>query len=60
MKADLVLFDPGKIRDTATYEKPVSYPDGIKMVLVNGEIVVEDGEHTGARSGRALRKMDRK
>ncbi|HBK80493.1 MAG TPA: amidohydrolase [Nitrospinae bacterium] len=60
MKADLVLFDPGKIRDTATYEKPVSYPDGINMVLVNGEIVVEDGEHTGARSGRALRKMDRK
>jgi len=56
LKADLVLFDPEKIRDTTTYEKPVSYPDGITMVLVNGKIVIEDGEHMGTRSGRVLRK----
>ena len=60
MKADLVLFDPESILDTATYEAPVSYPAGIQMVVVNGEIIVESGEHTGARSGRALRKQERK
>ena len=60
MKADLVLFDPERILDTATYDEPVSYPAGIRMVLVNGEVVVEDGEHTGARPGRALRKWDSK
>ena len=56
MKADLVLFDPGRIRETSTYENPISYPEGIRMVLVNGSVVVEEGEHTGARPGRALRK----
>lgn len=56
MKADLVLFDPERIRDTATYEAPVSYPAGIEIVIVNGEIVIDSGEHTGARSGNALRR----
>ncbi len=56
MKADLVLFDPGRIRETSTYENPVSYPEGIQMVLVNGSVVVEESDHTGARPGRALRK----
>ncbi len=60
MKADLVIFDPGRILDKTTYEVPIAYPDGIKMVFVNGEAVIEDGEHTGARSGRALRKRVRK
>ncbi len=57
MKADLVLFDPDKIRDKCTYEHPVAYPSGIEMVLVNGEFVVEDGNHTGTHPGRALRKL---
>jgi len=57
MKADVVLFDPEKIRDTTTYESPVSYPSGIEMVLVNGVVVIDSGEHTDARSGCALRRQ---
>ena len=60
MKADLVLFDPDEIRDECTYERPIAYPSGIEMVLVNGEIVVESGSHTGMRPGRALRKLSRR
>jgi N-acyl-D-aspartate/D-glutamate deacylase len=52
--ADLVLFDPDRVRDRATYEEPLQYPDGIRYVLVNGVITVEGGEHTGARAGRVL------
>jgi N-acyl-D-aspartate/D-glutamate deacylase len=52
--ADLVLFDPDGVRDRATYEEPLQYPDGIHYVLVNGVITVEEGEHTGARAGRVL------
>lgn len=52
--ADLVLFDPDGVRDRATYEEPLQYPDGIRYVLVNGVITVEEGEHTGARAGRVL------
>ena len=57
MKADLVLFDPDRILDRTTYEEPIAYPDGIRMVLVNGHTVIEEGEHTGTRPGRALRKQ---
>ena len=56
MKADLVIFDEAEVRDTATFEDPHRYPHGIKHVLVNGTLVVEDGKHTGARPGRILRK----
>ena len=56
MKADLVIFDGAKVRDTATFEEPHQYPDGIKHVFVNGILVVENGKHTGARPGRVLRK----
>ncbi len=55
--ADLVLFDPGAIRDTATYTEPHQYPEGIALVLVNGEVVVRDGEHTGARPGQVIRRL---
>ena len=60
MKADIVLFDPAQVLDRTTYEAPIAYPAGIQMVLVNGKAVIEDGEHTGARSGRALRKRVQK
>jgi N-acyl-D-amino-acid deacylase len=53
--ADLVVFDPETIADRATYLAPHQYPVGIEMVLVNGEIVIEQGEHSGALPGRALR-----
>jgi N-acyl-D-amino-acid deacylase len=53
--ADLVLFDPESIVDTATYEQPFSYPRGIDGVWVNGRAVVRDGQSTGARPGRVLR-----
>ena len=53
--ADLVLFDPATVSDTATYEAPIQYPVGISHVFVNGITVVEGGEHTGAKPGRAVR-----
>ncbi|MGP6158434.1 MAG: N-acyl-D-amino-acid deacylase family protein [Vulcanimicrobiaceae bacterium] len=53
--ADLVLFDPRRILDTATYERPYAYPEGIDSVWVNGRAVVRGGALTGARPGRVLR-----
>ncbi len=53
--ADLVVFDPARVRSTATYDEPRSFPEGIDWVIVAGEPVVADGEHTGARPGRTLR-----
>jgi N-acyl-D-aspartate/D-glutamate deacylase len=58
MKADITVFDYWQIRDTATFENPHSYPEGIKHVIVNGKLVVEDGIHIGTRSGRVLRKLN--
>ncbi len=55
-KADLLIFNFGKIEDTATYEEPHSYPKGIEYVIVNGEITVEKGEHLGTSAGRLLLK----
>ncbi|MBI5115441.1 D-aminoacylase [Candidatus Poribacteria bacterium] len=55
-KADLVLFDAQTIIDRATYENPNQYPVGIKAVIVNGQIVVEDDQHTGILPGKPLRK----
>jgi len=54
--ADVVLFDPARIADRATYEDPIRYPEGIHMVVVNGVVTVEDGQHNGARTGRMVRK----
>jgi len=56
LKADLVAFDAAAVRDEATFDNPHRYPTGIPYVLVNGAVVVERGEHTGAKPGRALRK----
>jgi len=54
MAADIVIFDPDKIQDTATYVKPAVYPTGIAMVLVNGTVAVDHGTSTGERSGEVL------
>ncbi len=54
MKADLGVFDPERVRDTATFETPHQYAEGFSLVVVNGEIVFEDGEMAAARPGRVL------
>jgi N-acyl-D-amino-acid deacylase len=56
MAADVVSFDPDAVRDTATYEQPRQLPEGIPHVIVNGRLVVDDGNHTGELAGRALRR----
>jgi N-acyl-D-amino-acid deacylase len=53
--ADVAVFDPATVADRATYEDPHQYAVGVRHVLVNGVVVLRDGEHTGARPGRALR-----
>jgi dihydroorotase/N-acyl-D-amino-acid deacylase len=54
MAADLVAFDPGTIRDRATFEDPLHYSEGIPYVAVNGQLVVDQGRITAARPGRPL------
>ena len=53
--ADITIFDLARVSDRATYDEPVLFPEGIEYVLVNGEVVIEDGgTHTGARPGHVL------
>lgn len=54
MKADLAVFDPDRVADTATFEKPHQYAEGVSLVVVNGEVVFENGAMTAARPGRIL------
>jgi dihydroorotase/N-acyl-D-amino-acid deacylase len=54
MKADLVIFDPQRVRDLATYENPHQYADGLSHVIVNGQTVFENGSMTPARPGAVL------
>lgn len=53
--ADIVVFDEKTINDTSTVEEPYTYPTGIKYVIVNGKVTIENGEHTGALAGKMLR-----
>ncbi|HJZ70426.1 MAG TPA: D-aminoacylase [Vicinamibacterales bacterium] len=55
LAADLVVFDPATAGETNSFEKPKSYAKGVDYVLVNGVVVIDKGEHTGARPGRAIR-----
>ena len=52
--ADVVIFDYDKIQDESTYERPYKTPTGIDYVLVNGQVVVEYGKHTGAKPGKVI------
>ena len=52
--ADVVIFDPNKVSDPATYENPHQYAKGVPFVLVNGVVVIDNGNHTGARPGRVI------
>ena len=54
-KADLVLFDPSGVDTPATFDDPLQFPVGIDYVAVNGTLVIDNGRHTGALPGRALR-----
>jgi N-acyl-D-amino-acid deacylase len=54
MFADVVVFDPTAIADRATFENPHQYAVGMRHVFVNGAHVISNGEHTGAKPGRAL------
>jgi N-acyl-D-amino-acid deacylase len=60
MYADITIFNPDIIIDKATYENPHQYPEGIEYVLINGEIVIEKGEYTGAMPGKVLIKNDKR
>jgi N-acyl-D-amino-acid deacylase len=55
--ADIVVFDPAKVSDPATFNDPHHYAVGIPYVFVNGVAVIKDGEHTGAKAGQALRHV---
>lgn len=55
LKADVTVFNYDRIEDTATYDHPMLYPTGIDYVLVNGQLVVDQGRHTGAKPGSVLR-----
>jgi len=54
LAADIVVFDPDAVRDTNSFENPKSYAAGVPYVLVNGVLVVDGGEHTGATPGKVL------
>ncbi|HEV8254829.1 MAG TPA: amidohydrolase family protein, partial [Vicinamibacteria bacterium] len=54
MKADLAVFDPARVRDAATFERPHQYAEGFTLVVVNGQPVFENGAMTAARPGRVL------
>ena len=55
LKADVTIFNEDRIEDVATYENPTAYPTGIDYVLVNGQVVIDKGRHTGAKPGQVLR-----
>ena len=56
MKADITVFDPMKVEDVATFTDPQRYAAGIPYVIVNGEVVIDENDHTGNLPGKALRK----
>lgn len=56
LRADIVLFNPDTVIDRATYDNPHQYPVGIELVMVNGQVVFERGEHTSNLPGRVIRR----
>lgn len=58
--ADIVVFDPSKVNDLATFDKPHQYATGMQYVWVNGTLVLKEGEHTGAKPGRAVKGKGKK
>lgn len=56
--ADILIFDPTKVKDTATFDKPHQLAEGFDTILVNGKIIRKDGHFTGTRAGKAIRRPD--
>ena len=56
--ADVVVFAPDRLADAATFTDPQRYPDGIDLVMVGGEVVIDGGAHTGRRPGTAIGRRD--
>lgn len=54
MAADIVIFDPSTVTDKSTFTQPHQFSEGFRYVLVNGQVVIEDGKHNGTRSGMVL------
>ncbi len=59
MTADIVIFDPDKLTDRATYEAPHQYSEGVRYLLINGKPVIEEGTYNGRLAGKAIRKNKR-
>ena len=57
--ADVVVFDPATFRDMATFKEPLQWATGVKLLLVNGQVAVEDGQPTGKLAGRAIRHQSK-
>jgi N-acyl-D-aspartate/D-glutamate deacylase len=57
MWADVVIFDPETVRPVGDFENPARYPEGIPYVIVNGQLVIDKGNHTGALPGKVLRHL---
>ncbi|PYT10821.1 MAG: hypothetical protein DMG59_27905 [Acidobacteria bacterium] len=55
MAADLLVFDPDKVRDTATFTKPLSFPEGMPYIIVNGKVEIDNGRYTDENGGAVLR-----
>lgn len=60
MAADIVIFNEATVQDNATFEQPHQFSSGFHFVLVNGKIVIDEGRHTGMRSGKALKGLSAK
>jgi N-acyl-D-aspartate/D-glutamate deacylase len=55
LAADIAVFDPATIADTATFDAPFQYPAGVKLVVVNGTVALRDGQRGPVGTGKALR-----
>jgi N-acyl-D-amino-acid deacylase len=55
MAADLLVFDPDKVQDTATFTRPLSFPTGMPYVIVNGKVAIDDGRFSDTNAGAVLR-----
>lgn len=55
MAADIVVFDEATVKDNATFEQPHQFSSGFQFVIVNGQVVIDEGKHNGTRSGKALK-----